>query len=563
MQPTAARAAERKWALWFAVAVAIATTLPYLIGFSRQGDDWRFTGFLFAVEDGNSYIAKMLTGAAGDWLFRTPYTPYPQRGFLAFLPYLLLGKLASPPGLHEQLTALYHLFRIAAAVLMVKATYDFLSLFLKEVRWRRWGTAVAVLGGGLGWLAVWGFDSLWQGRLPGLDQPLEFYSPEIFGFLMVYGLPHLAMARALLLWGLCRYLAPLEPKGERNRRVQGGLLWLVMGLMQPLTVAVGWAVLGVHLLASGAWLLWQKRREQQMANQVTTGEDTQPLRTEASIWWGYFQRAVWMGLISAPIVVYNLLAFRLDPFLSAWESQNLIISPYFSHYLLAYALLLPLAILGIKPALVEAPWRGWLPVAWMAVFPLLAYAPYNLQRRLPEGVWVAITVLAFLWIESQSRKVTRWIPAFLSLSFFSTGLLLLAGLAGAMTPQTPHYRPIGEVQAFLALQENAPRRSVILASYETSNPLPAWVPAKTLTGHGPESIHLAEIEPRVECFYQPTCPMEERLALLREYEVDYVFWGPQERSLGDWDLHQANFLNLVYESGAYSIFQVDMPMLSK
>ena len=37
------------------------TSLPYLIGYFRQGTDWRFTGFFLGVEDGNSYIAKMLS----------------------------------------------------------------------------------------------------------------------------------------------------------------------------------------------------------------------------------------------------------------------------------------------------------------------------------------------------------------------------------------------------------------------------------------------------------------------------------------------------------------------
>ena len=55
-------------------------------GFWLQGSDWRFTGFFIGVEDGNSYIAKMLSGTAGNWIFRTPYTAYPQNGFLAFLP---------------------------------------------------------------------------------------------------------------------------------------------------------------------------------------------------------------------------------------------------------------------------------------------------------------------------------------------------------------------------------------------------------------------------------------------------------------------------------------------
>ena len=53
---------EYHW-LWKAVLfLLILTSIPYLIGFARQGSEWRFAGFLFGVEDGNSYIAKMLSG---------------------------------------------------------------------------------------------------------------------------------------------------------------------------------------------------------------------------------------------------------------------------------------------------------------------------------------------------------------------------------------------------------------------------------------------------------------------------------------------------------------------
>jgi len=85
---------ELKWVLGYSLALAAITSLPYLVAGLNQGADWRFTGFLFGVEDGNSYIAKMLAGYQGAWLFRTPYTTVEQVGVLAFLPYLLLGKLA-------------------------------------------------------------------------------------------------------------------------------------------------------------------------------------------------------------------------------------------------------------------------------------------------------------------------------------------------------------------------------------------------------------------------------------------------------------------------------------
>jgi len=156
----------RRWALGFAALVMLLTSLPYFLGYASQGQDWRFTGFVFGVEDGNSYIAKMQAGAAGAWLFRTPYTSVHQQGVVAFLPYILLGKLASPPELHEKLVLIFHAFRIAAGMLAILATYDFIAYFIPGDRERRYGLILAVLGGGLGWvLLLLGLDTWLRRRL--------------------------------------------------------------------------------------------------------------------------------------------------------------------------------------------------------------------------------------------------------------------------------------------------------------------------------------------------------------------------------------------------------------
>ncbi len=223
---------EKRWVLVFATLVMVATTIPYVLAYAGQGPDQRFTGALIGVEDGNSYIAKMLDGSAGAWLFRTPYTTFPQNGLLAFFPYLLLGKLAASPGLHDQLVALFHLFRIAAGILSILAAYDFLSMFLKRESNRRIGTALAAAGGGLGWILILSGLGDWLGSLP-----LEIYSPESFGFLELYTLPHLALARACLLWGLVCYLrsSPGVPGSSWMRNsATGGMFFLIR---RPVTAA--------------------------------------------------------------------------------------------------------------------------------------------------------------------------------------------------------------------------------------------------------------------------------------------------------------------------------------
>jgi hypothetical protein len=522
---------ERRWVIGFAVVIMLITTIPYLLGFWLQGKDWAFTGFVFGVEDGNSYIAKMLSGSLGAWLFRTPYSAFPQSGFLAFLPYLLLGKLVAPPGAHEQLVALFHLFRWVAGIACILATYDFVAIFIEDVRLRRLATAVATIGGGLGWLSI-----------TGQRLPLEMYSPESFGFLELYGLPHLALGRAFLLWGLAIYLKHFQDKNKNLTVILTcGILYLCLGLMQPLTILIGWTILGTFLMVVAVVFYWRQKHGIQV--------DWQILKLG-------ILRLVGLGLISSPIVIYTAIKFLTDAYLIEWARQNIILSPPVIDYFLAYCLMIPFVVIGLKRLIKDRLLSVYLLIGWLILFPILAYFPNNLQRRLPEGIWVAIAVLAIACFTGEVTPFLKKMPLVLYLSFLSPIILLFGGTLGLMKPSVPIYRPAAEIQAFTALSEEITPGQVVLAAYDTSNALPAWVPMRTLIGHGPESIHLAEIRPEVESFYQSSTSDQQRLDLIHQFQIDYIFYGPAEQALGNWAPDNFDRLTPVYQAGNWKIYKV-------
>jgi hypothetical protein len=133
--------------------------------------------------------------------------------------------------------------------------------------------------------------------------------------------------------------------------------------------------------------------------------------------------------------------------------------------------------------------------------------------------------------------------------------LLAGGLLAAWQPARPVFRPAEEVNAFKYLQNHAQNGAVILTAYETGNALPAWAPVRVVIGHGPESANLDVLQPQVEGFFSAQMTDEERLALLKSAEVHYVFWGPAEQRLGDWDPYQAAYLKPSYRSGLYHVFE--------
>jgi hypothetical protein len=429
------------------------------------------------------------------------------------------------------LIALFHLFRLAGAAMFVLATYDFLSIFFAQVPIRRLGVLLVTFGGGLGWLIFAGLGGLFHEGLP-----LEFYSPETFGWLEVFGLPHLAVARALLLWGLVWLLRGNTPGWKI------GLLWLFMGLMQPLTVVTGWAVMGMYLLL------------RLITGLVTASKQGNPF--DRAGWMRDFRRVVVTGLVSSPIPIYTFLSFTFDPYLQGWAGQNLILSPPPLDYLLAFGWLLPLMLVGLWIVFRTQLTKAYLLAGWVILFPFLAYFPYPLQRRLPEGIWVAVVGLTLIAASSiQRSKTQRLAYTYLSFSVLTTLMVWLGANLTATQKVEPVFIPVEEARAFQALAAQQEKGAVVLAGYHASNALPAWAPVFTLIGHGPESMRLAEVQPRVERFFQAETSPKERTDLLREFQVDYIFWGPEEQGPGAWNPNISAYKK-IYDQDGYAIFQV-------
>lgn len=553
-----APASEWRWVLGYALALAALTSLPYLLGFLAADESWVFSGGLFGVEDVNSYLANMVSGSYGAWLFRTPYTAGPQTPSLFFLHYLWLGKLASPPDVHLQVAVLYHLFRVVSLVLVCLATYDLIAFFIPENSYRRWGLLLATLGGGAGWLILAFNLQSWLATLPfsdipGLNLPLEFYSPETFGFLALFGIPHVALARAGLLLGIRLYLQAYEQVADGRfpwrKGLQAGLAWLLTLLAQPLTGMLSGVAAGLFLAAYGLKnLLAQARRKLPD--------------------WRMYSRTVlatlWIGIFPLPLVFYYFLVFQIDPVLRSWQLQSPLPSPHPVLYLFAYGLLLPFALLGTRRQIGVTLWL--LPVGWVVAIPLLAYAPFNMQRRLVDGVWVALIVLAIAGVRpvgEDQQGANRTLPVLFNgaavLSLLSTFLLLGGALAAARQPAEPVYLPVEQARVIQRLAERAVPGEVVLSAPASGNVLPTYAPVQVVIGIGTLTTDYAQVSDRVRELFSDAMPEQQRREQLQSWGVDYLFWGPAERELGDWEPGGEHFLQLLAREGEYALYRVRQP----
>jgi hypothetical protein len=317
------------------------------------------------------------------------------------------------------------------------------------------------------------------------------------------------------------------------------MVWIGLGLMQPLTVVIGWAILGAHhVLGWGMEGLRSRRLDLRRGLQIS------------------FELGL-AFLAPLPLVAYTFFSFYSDPFLRGWTNQNLILSPPPWDYLLAFGLALLPAAWAALDALRSGERDRLLLATWLVLFPILAYAPYNLQRRLPEGVWVALVILALLKIEAWPRRVRRTSLVMFSSGILSTLLFFTASLGAVFTRNVPLYRPAAEVEAFQYLAENAQAGDVVLAPYKepdfSANALPAWAPVHTVIGHGPESVNLAGLEPRVERFFQN----EGELSLLEEFSVRFILVNISPYREGGTQREEANApgYEMVFRNDSYLIYK--------
>ncbi|MFP3853029.1 MAG: hypothetical protein ACLFWD_01920 [Anaerolineales bacterium] len=492
MAPLTSR--EKRWLLAFAVILIILTTLPYAAAFEFAGDEWAFSGFLIGVEDGNSYVAKMLRGNQGDWLFKTPYTTIEQPGVLVFLPYLILGKLAAGEALHLQLVSLFHLFRAVAIGVYVLGIYRFAAAYLESYAWRRWAVLLAAAGSGIGWIIF-----PWVGLSAWPLLPLSFISPETFGFLGALAVPHHAMARGLMLLSLLWIFRDIS---AGSYSWKSPVLVLLTFLFNPLAGVSMVLIVSIFHLAHVGALLGQKS--------LRSGLEA----IKASLW-GFS--------LSIPYVVYLAFAYHRQAFLRGWAEQNLILSPHAGYYFLAYGVLIIPAFFGLRRLLEVGNLKSLLLSAWLVSLPFLPYLPVGVQRRLPEAGWVALVVAAALGLERMSSRIhARTIAAGLMVTgLVSPALILWGAWQTALNPAWPAFVPAEIEAAFDVISRRAKPGDTLIADYNVSNAAPAWAPVQVPIGHGPESVGGSELRVQVNQFLKAE-PAEARAAFLREKGADWV-----------------------------------------
>jgi hypothetical protein len=555
---SATKITRSEWVVVLVVTLLmlVITAVPYLLAYATTQPGLVFTGTLMNPEDSQTYFAKMLQGYDGSWLYTITFTAEPHEpAFLGGF-YFLLGHIGRWTGLSLEL--IWHLARSLSVVVLMVVTYGFITYFVSERRTRITAYLLAVFSAGLGWLLFVLGQTYWLDAFP-----IDFKMAEAHLFFMSLTFPHIILSTALLLGSFWCVLQAYAHKGQARGwgfAAAASLLNLLLGILHPLLIYL------IVLTGSLYWLLlaWRGRK---------------------ILWYEGFVLVVAYAL---PALLYLYYSYNLltNDILRGWDANRSgTVSPPWPHFVVAFGLYLLLA--GIHAVHQRRQGKkmtaNWLFLwVWVLATALLIYAPLNSQRRFIQGVHVPLSILAaagfvevvvpwFMTTKPVQKlltnerytevKLSRFITAVFLLFMALSNLYILASVSTSAVIQQPDplFRTADEMDAVAWLRaengETSPA-AVLLGDYQTGNLVAARAGNQVVVGHWAETIRYEDKVTDVAQFYSSDTNDDWRKALLKQYDVAYVWHGPREQELGTFIPETAVYLQPVYKNDTITIYTV-------
>ena len=468
------RWSDNRWYVWVCILLIVVITLPYILGFALQTDDYKFSGSFIGVDDQNSYLAKMRAGYEGEWLNQSPYTNYPQNGVAIYLPFVYLGKLAGGDNLVGQLQFLMLMLHVVSAILYFYAIKKFFDYFLEETSIKKIAMILVLFGSGFGFLYFTGLSSLWGERLP-----LEIYSPEAFSFLALLTLPHIIIARSFLLLSIVTWFSKdgiTIGKFNIDYKYVTIIYSYFIYLFQPIDLPILFGIIAIQFLL----LAFKDYRINKRSIPGIIREEP-------------FRSAFVYYVLMLPAIAYNLYLLMFDSYIKAWGAQNKLFTAPIQDYLLAYGVFLLFSVIYFVKAKNISTEQKTLGV-WIVISLIGIYLPISIQRRFIEGSWIFISLFTILGLEKLAIFTKHKLKMRIGIIIlcFSSLFLLSGSIFQILSMPDRVFVNKSKLELYNFINDALEKHEFIFTNHDIGNEIPVWTSNRTITGVGPESINEQE-----------------------------------------------------------------------
>ena len=475
----------KKWQLIILLIWIVILIFPVLFGYYNSNNEYQFAGLIFNPIDGFSYFAKMQQGFFGDWSFQLPYSPLENSDIFIYSLYIFLGHLSRIFGL--SIPFVFHFFRLLFSILLFFSLLSLLKdLFKQEDIYFKGAFISLLFGGGLGWIYF----------LSG-DLPVDFWVAEAFVFLSSFSTPHFSLTILLMTLAL---IILLKKKFGIWMATLIFLLSLLLVSISPFAAIIIGSLFGINIFF-GKDFLKEK----------------------------IIQLFVY-GIPTIGIGVYQYATIRSDPVLNFWNSQNVTLTPSFINLLVT---LLPFLLGSIvllfsfrkKINIFEKPII--LLIFWILFSLIMAYVPFNLQRRFLVGIYIPLVIIYWYFLKEfvvskQKTNKTSLIIFLISIIIPSNILIFAGSLNAIRNLDSMFYVKTSLIESLDWANEELKNKSVFLSNEDNGLLIPAFGNFQVVYGHPFESINADEIKIKVNNFWTHKMSLEDSLNFIKNNNVDYI-----------------------------------------
>lgn len=525
----------------------VITSIPYAYGYWTVSPDKWFSGIIYNVHDTAQYLSWMRE-SGHQVLIENKLTSETNEAIFLNLHWWIPGRLAAVAGL--SLSQVYLIFHLFSVPFLAVAAYMFCALVFEDLVKRRFAFLLGVLSSGLGW--IWIVQKQFTGAL---NFPLDVHTTTGNYFYAMMVSPSQTFAAALMLFVLSLALMSIQ----RHRFVLSiiaALLALFLGLGHIYDLVTVWAALAVFGLLLTLRDGWSWSRFWSLFLIVLVS-------APAPLYYGYISsdaHPVWQRALTQ---FDNLGTFTPDPV----------------HLPVLMGLTFLVAWLGFFARL-----RSWREQAvpfvfvkgWFLVTLALIYLPLNFRIMLLSGYPLPMATLATMalfdhilpWVRDRilkarlhhqctRRRLTWAIPTLFLLAVLPTNLYLLAWRVVDLNRHDyPYYLYRDDLAAMRWLDEHTSPDDVVLSSFTIGHYIPGLAGNKAFLSNAVMTMDFSHKQERVYDFFNSATPDAHRLAMIQEYGIRYVFFGPAERQLGGYDPATTSWLELAFSASQVDIYRV-------
>lgn len=526
-------APEWRFVAWITLAVLLVTSLPYAYGYLSAPPDKQFMGLMLDVPDHGQYLSWW-RGFQGALLISNKLTSEPNEPLFFNLLWWGLAQVSRLTGLRY--APLFQIFRWVAGASFLWALYRLIAQWLPETGPRRAAFLLTTFTSGLGWVLIVLKYTWLKGNLP-LKLALDVYIAEGNSFLCILAFPHFTLALtfiALIFESIYRWW-----RGGRKRDIlAAGLLALLLGWTHTYDLLIIYGVTAAFALA-----IWLRER---------------------CFPWRLFWGELTIVALSCSGAIYSLVLTTLDPL---WEqvlaqfANAGVYTPSPLHLLLLFGFPLVGAMVTVVMWIRRRRWddASLFLTVWFLTGAMLDYVPTDFQIHMLNSwqIPMALLVIGGLYDWARRTALRQWAGLACALLILPTNVYLWSWRFVELARHDyPYYLHRSEVSALRWLDEHAAADAVVLSSLTIGQYIPALSGQTAFLAHWAQTVDFYGKQERVTHFFDAAASDEERRATVHRFGIDYVFYGPVERALGDYDPAHADWLTPVFTAPQVTLYRV-------